>query len=235
MLSNKIMLSEALEVFHRMQCFEHIYLPSYALGKLSPNRTNPLVFNQNIRHVKLRESLEVVGDSFPSPSSWHPGYNDTFLKCLALWNPLELDVRCEVLSYHPEGPRMDPSKVPEWHKKAPVRNPDSRDRFKQLRGRCRSMTVEIKVPHDHFDYDRLFCSANAWAKPTLEHKRQHFAVLCQSIEAWARELVGGSTHFSLKNENDGGGVHIYKRYDNSEHVYVKEKYCRAICVAQRHS
>ena len=96
------------------------------------------------------------------------------------------------------------------------------------------MTVEITVPHDHYDYDKLLCSANAWAEPSLEHRKQHFAVLCQSIEAWARELVGGSTHFPLKNENDGGGVRISKRYDGSERVHVEEKYCIAICVAQRH-
>ena len=57
MLSSKMMLSEALEVFHRMQCFEHIGLPPYAQWKLSPTRTDPLVLNQNIRHVKLNELL----------------------------------------------------------------------------------------------------------------------------------------------------------------------------------
>ncbi|KAI4932454.1 hypothetical protein J4E85_002852 [Alternaria conjuncta] len=225
MLSSKTILSEALEVFHRTQCFEHIDLAPYAQWKLSPTRRNPLVLNQNIRHVKLNEPLEVVGNSFPLPSSWHPGYNDTFLKCLALWNPPELDVRCEVFSNNPEGPRMDPSQVPKWHSKVPVRNPDVRDRFKQLRGRCRSMSVEIKVPHGFQENGKLLDNARAWAEPKLEHKRQYFADLCQSIEAWARELVGGSTRFLLKNENDGRS--------NWKNGTPPGKYFRAICEAQR--
>lgn len=120
---------------------------------------------------------------------------------------------------------MNPSEVPKWHNKVPVRNPDVRDRFKQLRERCRSVTVEIKVPHDFQENRKLLNNARAWIEPKLEHKRQYFADLCHSIEAWTRELVGGSTRFLLKNENDGRS---YWKNGNPP-----EQYFRAICEARR--